>query len=56
MTEPWPRSARCGPIAWHTYTAEVRLSRISLSQPGTRRSMNGATKLDPPALLTTMST
>ncbi len=55
MTEPLPRSTRCGPAAWHTYMAESRFSRISLSQPVSRRSRNGTMKLDPPALFTTMS-
>ena len=56
MTEPLPRSTRCGPMAWHTYMAESRFSRMSLSQPVSLRSRNGTMKLDPPALFTTMST
>ncbi len=55
ITEPAPRSTRCGPAAWQTYMAESRFSRSSLSQPVSRRSRNGTMKLDPPALFTTMS-
>ena len=55
MTVPWPRSTRCPPTAWQTYMAESRFSRMSLSQPGSRRLRNGTAKLDPPALFTTMS-
>jgi hypothetical protein len=43
-------------MAWHTYMAESRFSRMSLSQPVSLRSRNGTMKLDPPALFTTMST
>src|SRR5215471_889836 len=56
ITEPLPRSSRWPANAWQTYTAEVRLSLISLSQPERRRSRKGTIKFEPPALFTTMST
>src|SRR5580704_11658814 len=56
ITTPVPRSSRWPANAWQTYTAELRLSWISLSQPDSRRSRKGTMKLDPPALFTTMST
>src|SRR5437763_2219736 len=48
MTEPWPRLTRWPPSAWHTYTADVRLSLMILSQPGSLRSRNGTAKFEPP--------
>src|SRR5580658_4482874 len=56
ITDPCPRSSRWPANAWQTYTAESRFSRISLSQPSSRRSRKGTMKLEPPALLTTTST
>src|SRR5215472_1458056 len=38
ITEPVPRSSKCAANAWQTYTAELRFSLISLSQPASRRS------------------
>ena len=45
----------CAPAAWQIHIVASRLSLSTLSQPDWRMSRNGVTKLEPPALFTTMS-
>ena len=55
ITEPVPRAVMCAPAAWQIHIVVSRLSRSTLSQPDWRMSRKELTKLEPPALFTTMS-